>query len=124
VVIGCRSAACNSSASISVLLVDDEPLIRHENGLILRSELVAKRLLVDFKGLPDFADPSLDEFRRLTPRERETLVLVGHGLTNPAISDHLVIAEATAKTHLTGYWQNFTCTIEPRRSQSPTDADW
>lgn len=37
---------------------------------------------------------------RLTPRESEVLVLVAHGMSNADIRDHLVLSEATVKTHV------------------------
>jgi DNA-binding NarL/FixJ family response regulator len=61
---------------------------------------VAKRLLAEFKGRPETAIPASAELRRLTPRELEVLVLLAHGLTNPQISGHLVVAESTIKTHV------------------------
>ncbi|MFI9503788.1 response regulator [Nocardia sp. NPDC052566] len=36
----------------------------------------------------------------LTPRETEVLRLIGNGLTNAQIAQHLVMSEATAKTHV------------------------
>jgi DNA-binding NarL/FixJ family response regulator len=61
---------------------------------------VARRLLDDFAARPDPALPTPEQMRRLTCREREVLALIAHGLTNPAIATHLVVSEATVKTHL------------------------
>jgi DNA-binding NarL/FixJ family response regulator len=36
----------------------------------------------------------------LTPRERQVLTLIGQGLTNQAIAEHLFVSEATVKTHI------------------------
>jgi DNA-binding NarL/FixJ family response regulator len=61
---------------------------------------VARRLLGEFAARPDPMLPAPAELRRLTIRETEVLVLAAHGLTNAAIADHLVISEATVKTHI------------------------
>ncbi len=37
---------------------------------------------------------------RLSPREREILVLIAHGMTNSQITDQLTLSEATVKTHV------------------------
>ena len=46
---------------------------------------------------PALLGPELDV---LTPREREVLSLIGAGLTNTEIADHLVLGEGTVKTHI------------------------
>jgi DNA-binding NarL/FixJ family response regulator len=61
---------------------------------------VAKRLLAEFKGRPDSKLPTSDQITRLTQREREVLVLIAHGLDNKGIAEHLVISEATVRTHI------------------------
>ncbi len=43
------------------------------------------------------ADPRLD---RLSEREREVLELLGHGMTNAEICEHLVVSMPTTKTHV------------------------
>ena len=61
---------------------------------------VARRLLRDFASRPDRSLPTPEQLRELTPREREVLVLVAHGMSNSDIADHLVVGNATVKTHL------------------------
>jgi DNA-binding NarL/FixJ family response regulator len=61
---------------------------------------VARKLLNEFAARPNPSLPTPEEMRRLTIREREVLVLIAHGLSNAAIAAHLVVSEATVKTHL------------------------
>ena len=61
---------------------------------------VARRLLSDFAARPDHHLPAPGMMQKLTPREREVLVLVAHGLSNTEIANHLIVGEATIKTHL------------------------
>jgi len=65
---------------------------------------VTRRLLSQFvKHLPDPSmpeppsDPALDT---LTPREREVLIEVARSHSNAEIAEHLVLSEATVKTHV------------------------
>jgi len=62
-----------------------------------------RRLLEHFAAtLPDPASAATEDQRLagLTEREREVLVLVGRGLSNTELAAHLVVAEATVKTHV------------------------
>ncbi|MDK1472326.1 response regulator transcription factor [Streptomyces sp. 549] len=61
-----------------------------------------KRLLDRFSPLlpSAVAKPVSKEVARLTEREREVLLLVAQGLSNGEIAAHLVLSEATVKTHV------------------------
>ncbi len=61
-----------------------------------------RRLLDRFATvLPSAApEPAAGGLHRLTAREREVLVLVAQGLSNGEIAAHLVLSEATVKTHV------------------------
>lgn len=47
---------------------------------------------------------------RLSPREREILVLLGRGATNAEISDALGVAESTVKTHVSSLMMKLSAT--------------
>jgi DNA-binding NarL/FixJ family response regulator len=61
---------------------------------------VAWTLLADFAARPDRNVPTPEAMRELTPRERDVLILIAHGYSNTEIADHLVLSEATIKTHV------------------------
>ena len=61
---------------------------------------VARTLLADFAARPDPMLPPPAELDRLTIREKEVLILVAHALSNRAIAEHLMVSEATVKTHV------------------------
>lgn len=51
---------------------------------------------------------------RLTPREREVLVLVAEGCSNPAIAKRLTIGESTVKTHLLHVYEKLSASGRTR----------
>ncbi|MGO4751171.1 response regulator [Streptomyces sp. 2MCAF27] len=64
---------------------------------------VTRRLIAEFARpqsapVAPTADPAA--LASLTPREREVLGALGQGLSNAEIADHLAMAEATVKTHV------------------------
>jgi DNA-binding NarL/FixJ family response regulator len=67
---------------------------------------VTRRLLDTYASrLPDLREPratatGASALRTLTDREREILVHVASGLSNPEIAEKLSVSEATVKTHL------------------------
>ncbi len=61
---------------------------------------VAGAVIAALAALPDPGAPAPQLLERLTPREREVLALVANGMTNVEIRDHLVLSEATVKTHV------------------------
>jgi DNA-binding NarL/FixJ family response regulator len=61
---------------------------------------VARRLLAEVAAQPDARRHTHHQLDELTAREREVVALVGAGLSNGEIAEHLVVSPATAKTHV------------------------
>lgn len=74
------------------------------SGEAVVSPRVTQRMLEMFASrLPqDAAEPQAEDPRiaSLTPREREILVLIGQGMSNQEIADHLYLSATTVKTHV------------------------
>ncbi|GIE28416.1 DNA-binding response regulator [Actinoplanes italicus] len=61
---------------------------------------VTRNLLDDLTSRPEPAAPSPAVLAKLTSREQEVLVLMAYGLSNREIAEHLVVGDATIKTHV------------------------
>jgi DNA-binding NarL/FixJ family response regulator len=70
------------------------------SGEALLSPSITRRLIEDFAARSDPINPPAAVLAELTPREREVLVLVAHGLSNAEIAARLVVTEATVKSHV------------------------
>ena len=69
-------------------------------GEALLSPSITRRLIEEFVGRPDHPRGPIPELGRLTAREQEVLALVGRGMSNAEIAEHLVVSPATSKTHV------------------------
>ncbi|MFI1990679.1 response regulator [Actinoplanes sp. NPDC020271] len=69
-------------------------------GEALLSPKVTRKLVAEFARQPKPQNPIPGSLDSVTEREREVLRLVGLGLSNDEIADHLALSPATVKTHI------------------------
>lgn len=69
-------------------------------GESLLAPAVTTRLIREFAARPTAGRTRAESLDRLTDREREVLLLVAQGLSNPEIAGRLVVSPLTAKTHV------------------------
>lgn len=69
-------------------------------GESLLAPSVTRRLIAEFVRRPEPAQAPARALERVTDREREVLALIGRGLSNTEIAEHLSITTATVRTHV------------------------
>ncbi|MFB4278543.1 MULTISPECIES: response regulator [unclassified Nonomuraea] len=69
------------------------------SGEALLAPTVTRRLIADFLRDPHPA-PAVRDLNDITQREREVLTLIGKGMSNSEIAEHLHLTVGTVKTHI------------------------
>jgi DNA-binding NarL/FixJ family response regulator len=69
-------------------------------GGALLAPSVTRRLIAEFARRPESARTPARTLDGITSREREVLTLIGRGLSNAEIAQHLHISHATTRTHV------------------------
>lgn len=69
-------------------------------GEALLAPELTRRLIAQYVAGPPPAQMPATPFPRLTDREREVLVLIARGRSNDEIGQHLIVSQATVKTHI------------------------
>jgi RNA polymerase sigma factor (sigma-70 family) len=73
-------------------------LVRAGDALLAPS--ITRRLVERFAGRGEQASAVHRDLAALTPREREVLKLLAHGMSNAELAAELQLSEATVKTHV------------------------
>ncbi|MEU0478275.1 response regulator transcription factor [Streptosporangium sp. NPDC006013] len=68
-------------------------------GKALFAPTVTRRLIAEFLRRPHPA-PAVRDLDDITQREREVLTLIGRGMSNSEIAEHLHLTVGTVKTHI------------------------
>jgi DNA-binding NarL/FixJ family response regulator len=79
-------------------LVSAVRLVRSGDALLAPS--ITRRLVERFAPAEPVSVPVPADLASLTPREREVLQLLAHGLSNAELAERLTLSEATVKTHV------------------------
>ena len=79
-------------------LINAVQVVAQGDSLVAPS--VLRRLIADFTRQDPTPRPDPIALEELTPREREVLKLIAEGLSNAEISEKLVVAPQTTKTHV------------------------
>jgi len=69
-------------------------------GSGLLAPQITQTVIEQIAGQPTPDTSALRRLQHLTPRERDVLTLVAHGLSNTEIAARLVVEESTVKTHI------------------------
>jgi DNA-binding NarL/FixJ family response regulator len=69
-------------------------------GEALLAPSVTRRLIEEFVRRPRVDPSEAPELFELTERELEVLKLIARGLSNAEIAEHLIVSEATVRTHV------------------------
>jgi DNA-binding NarL/FixJ family response regulator len=69
-------------------------------GDALLAPSITRRLIAEFARRPEPAQAAARTLEKVTEREREVLTLIGRGLSNTEIAEHLHISTATTRTHV------------------------
>jgi DNA-binding NarL/FixJ family response regulator len=78
-------------------------------GEALLAPAVTRRLIAAFARQPHPAQPAGDALAQLTGRERDVLLQVAAGRSNPEIAAALYLSVATVKTHVSRLLDKLDC---------------